>query len=100
MRVVLVQSVRKESFIDEGIYYYSSNLNMSYLQHKDRSIEAKRSLREQVEYLQEPQEKKRGSRVDSASKNDDMERILTYSIQRAKEKMHHIDSSIQQKTNQ
>jgi hypothetical protein len=59
-------------------------------------MEAKRNIREQIEYLQEPQDKKRSSRVDSGSKNDDMQRILTYSIQKAKEKMHHIDSSIQQ----
>jgi|JI6StandDraft_1071083.scaffolds.fasta_scaffold16074_3 hypothetical protein len=42
--------------------YYSLNLNMSYLQHKDRSMEAKKSLREQTEYLQELQTKKRGGR--------------------------------------
>lgn len=42
--------------------YYSLNLNMSYLQHKDRSMEAKKSLREQTEYLHELQTKKRGGR--------------------------------------
>lgn len=66
------------------------------MQSKDRSIEARRNLQQQANYLQEVQERKRISRPEQTSAGgSEMERILALSIQKAKEKITNLDTSLQ-----